>query len=350
MSNRHPSEKPLVSICIASYNRVDELYRCLKSVDTVRKDLIEIVVSEDCSPKRNEIAEIVDRFVSETSYSVTYNTNVNNLGFDRNFGKLIELAKGEYVLFMTDDDAFCGSALDRVIDVLRNVDCAAALTSYYLVDAGAVDRKFGKTMVIPPGISSVRRFLFSSILVSGLIFKRSRAIHFPAERCKDSIYFQVYLFASLLYRYGGCYIDVPLVECIGDGENPFGLSEASAENALLSDRTAVCSNLEFHKGLIRVVELFDDENGTDLLRSFSREYSLRSYTGMRSARRAGRRELTEYWLMMNSLDVDLSIVATIYYWALKLFGYRACDFLFQIPKKILLGLRKRHVAGPAAIP
>ena len=99
MNNRQLSRKPFLSICITSYNRVNELYRCLKSVDTVYKDLIEIVVSEDCSPKKDEIAQIVNRFVSETDYYVLYNTNAYNLGYDRNLGKLIELAKGEYLVF-----------------------------------------------------------------------------------------------------------------------------------------------------------------------------------------------------------------------------------------------------------
>ena len=68
MNDRQLSRKPFLSICITSYNRVNELYRCLKSVDTVNKDLIEIIVSEDCSPKKDEIAQIVNRFVSERDW------------------------------------------------------------------------------------------------------------------------------------------------------------------------------------------------------------------------------------------------------------------------------------------
>ena len=343
MSNRQLSSKPFLSICITSYNRVNELYRCLKSIDTVYKDLIEIVVSEDCSPKKDEIAQIVNRFGSETDYYVLYNTNVYNLGYDRNLGKLIDLARGEYILFISDDDAFCGRALDKIIGTLREIDCAVAFSPFIINNTGAFDRKYEKTMLIPQGIKNVKKYLYCSILFSGLIFKKNRIIDYSADNFKNLIYFQVYLFASVLYRNSGCYIDVPLVQCINDGENAFGLTDSSEKNSLLADRKSIYSNLEYHKGLIRVIELFDNENGTDLKNSFDREYSLRSYTGMSKACKAGQREFINYWNKMKSLNVKLSVTAKIYYWALKILGYKVCDFIFDIPRKILLAFRKRQV-------
>jgi len=343
MNNRQLASKLFLSICITSYNRVNELYRCLKSVDTVYKDLIEIIVSEDCSPKKDEIAQIVTRFVSETDYSVSYNANANNLGYDRNLGKLIELAMGEYILFISDDDAFCGGALDKIIDTLREIDCAVAFSPFIVNNTGALDRKFEKTMLIPKGIKNVKKYLYCSILFSGLIFKKNRIIGYSADKFKNLIYFQVYLFASVLYKNSGCYIDVPLVQCINDGENAFGLSDSSEKNLLLADRKSIYSNLEYHKGLIKIIEIFDNENRTNLIDSFAREYSLRAYVGMSRACKAGKREFINYWNTMKSLNIKLSLIARMYYWALKILGYKVCDFIFQIPRKILLDFRKKHV-------
>ena len=343
MSNRQLARKPFLSICITSYNRVNELYRCLKSVDTVYKGLIEIIVSEDCSPKKDEIAQIVNRFVSETDYYVLYNTNLYNLGYDRNLGKLIELAMGEYILFISDDDAFCGRALDKIIGTLREIDCAVAFSPFVINRTGALDRKFEKTMLIPKGIKNVKKYLYCSILFSGLIFKKNRIIGYSADKFKNLIYFQVYLFASVLYKNSGCYIDVPLVQCINDGENAFGLSDSSEKNLLLADRKSIYSNLEYHKGLIKIIEIFDNENRTNLIDSFAREYSLRVYVGMSRACKAGNREFINYWNKMKSLNIKLSQIARMYYWALKILGYKVCNFIFRIPRKILLGFRKRHI-------
>lgn len=51
--------KPLLSICITSYNRINELYRCLDSIDTQYNDSIEIVISEDCSPKKMKLHKLL---------------------------------------------------------------------------------------------------------------------------------------------------------------------------------------------------------------------------------------------------------------------------------------------------
>lgn len=340
-TSRRISGEPFLSICIPSYNRVNELFRCLKSVDVKDKNLIEIVVSEDCSPRRQEIAQVVNRFVAETGYHVVYNTNAQNLGFDRNFWKLIGLASGDYILFMTDDDTLCEGALDKVIDALRECDCAAAFSPYVVHETGRLEREFEKTMLIPEGISSARKYLYCSILLSGLIVKRNRIGDYSAERFKDLIYSQVYLFASLLYKHGGCYVNVPLVECVGDGENAYGLNDASDKNELLSDRKSVYSNLEFNKGLVKIVRMFDDDNGTDLMSGFAREYSLRSYTGMYRARKAGKRELTGYWNRMKALDIEISIISRVYYVALRLLGCGISDAIFRIPRSLLLGIRRK---------
>jgi len=332
------ARKHFLSICITSYNRVNELYRCLKSIDTIYKELIEIVVSEDCSPKKREIRQIVDRFVSETDYCIFYNSNVDNVGYDRNLGKLIELAKGEYILFISDDDAFYPKALDKIIDTLLKINCAVSFSPFIIKNTGAINRKYEKTMLIPQGIENVKKYLYCSILFSGLIFKKKQIIDYSADKFKNLIYFQVYLFASTLYRNSGCYIDVPLVECINDGENAFGLSESSEKSTLLADRKSVYSNLEYHKGLIRVIDIFDNENKTDLKNSFSREYSLRSYAGMSKACKEGKRELINYWKKMNTLNIKLSLITKIYYWVLRILGYKISDFIFMIPRKILLDI------------
>ena len=136
---------------------------------------------------------------------------------------------------------------------------------------------------------------------------------------------------------------MPLVQCINDGENAFGLSDSSEKNPLLADSKSIHSRLEYHKHLIKVIEIFDDENGTNLMNSFAREYSLRAYDWLSKACKAGKYDFINYWIKMKSLNIKLSFIAKIYYWALKILGYKVCDFIFHIPRKILLDFRKRHV-------
>ena len=59
---------PILSIGITSYKRVEELIRCIKSIETQYGDDIEIIVSEDCSPLSKEIGERVEALKKDCPY------------------------------------------------------------------------------------------------------------------------------------------------------------------------------------------------------------------------------------------------------------------------------------------
>ena len=96
----------LISICIPSYNRPKELDRLLNSIDNANKSLIQIVICEDKAPKRKDVRVVVENFKTETSYSVKYVENVENLGHRANFRECIKKAEGEFIVFMGDDETF----------------------------------------------------------------------------------------------------------------------------------------------------------------------------------------------------------------------------------------------------
>lgn len=332
--------KPLISVCITSYNRVKELDRCLRSIKTKNKDLIEIVVSEDCSPKKNEINEIILNFERVSPYKLVFNTNKKNLGFDRNLRKLIDIANGEYLLFVTDDDSLIETKLDDLIKVILSIDFSVAFTPYFDCVTNKYERKLNSTQLIPAGMNSVRRHLYSSILLSGLIFKKSNIPNYDIKFFENLIYSQVYLFAYILRENVGYYIDIPIIRYIGDGENSFGKNEAAQKNELLANRKSHLSNLEFHKSLISAISLFDFNTKENLMKSFSKQYSMKSYTGMRYARSFGLTELNQYWIKLNSLEIRLSCVVYFYYLILFVFGSSISNILILIPRFLYLKFKQ----------
>lgn len=105
-----------LSICIPSYNRPQELRRLLDSVDSVQyADEIEIVIQEDRAPLRNEVREQVEQYQAHAGFRVVYHENETNCGYDKNLRTVAERAKGQYVIYMGDDDIFLPGALDRFI-------------------------------------------------------------------------------------------------------------------------------------------------------------------------------------------------------------------------------------------
>lgn len=332
---------PLLSICITSYNRPAEVYRCLKSIDVTNTSDIEIIVSEDKSPKREEIRSHIDDFSKSSKYKVIANFNENNLGYDRNLGKLIALASGKFILLCSDDDAFRPKQLDQVLDILKKNDVSLLLTSYSGVDDSfGFNRRYNKSFKIAKGIDSIKKHLYDCILFSGLLFKTSLVKPLDSEPFVNHNYFQIYMIMKVLLHNGGLYEPIDLINCIMDGENGYGTTDLSEKDALLADRKSIYSNLQFNKGLIKVIQYFDKEENTNIIKWFSREYSLKTYRGLSRARSIGRVELKKYWKFLNELDLDIVFPANIYYYILYIFNSKISDSLFSLPKKLLFFIRR----------
>lgn len=331
----------ILSICITSYNRPKELERCLKSIDTKYKNDIEIIVSEDASPKREEIKSVAKEFEKNTEYSFYCNFNEINLGYDNNLAKLISLSNSKYTLFVSDDDAFNPKCLDTIIELLKEKDIPLLYTAYSSKDSKATNRRYVGDFKIDSGERSVRKYMYDSILFSGLIFKNDIVKKISAKKFVNLNYFQVYLFMYTIYYYGGYYKSIELIDCIEDGENGYGTTELSKKDPLLADRSSVFSNLQFNKGLIKVIKMFDKTAATNIFPYFEKEYSLRSYRGLSRARSMGRTTLKKYWEFMHNIGVKVKFPANIYYILLLILGNKVCDLLFDIPRKLIYKIRRQ---------
>ncbi len=323
--------EPLVTIGITSYKRIEELRRCIESIQTTFVDDIEILVSEDKSPLSNQIRDMVCSMQKNSRYTLRFETNDVNLGYDGNLGAIIKKSRGKYVFFMSDDDTVYQNCLDMIIPVLReDLIHGVFYAPFVYAKNGKWDRKHGNSFEIEKGEKNAARYIYDSILFSGLIFRKEFVEKYDAKRFKNHNYFQVYLFLQMLLHHGGYYFGEPSVLCVGDGENAYGLSESSGGNKILANRKSVKSNLEFNKTLIKVIRMFDSDEGTNVINSFAKQYSLHSYSGLSIAREEGVRYFKEYWTILNKLDIKLSLVTRCYYIILLLFGTKTSNRIMKI--------------------
>ena len=331
----------ILSIAITSYLRVSELDRCLRSIDTSFIDEIEVIVSEDCSKKKNEISKLVNKISLELPYKLIFNSNEINLGYDKNIKKLIDLSSSEYILFITDDDKFSKNSLNKIISHLKEKRPAFLLTPYLHIKKGLQGRKYDQSHSIKSGLESVKKYLFDSILVSGLIFKKSLIPEYQLDKFDKLIYSQVYIFSSILYKHDGEYLNINLIDCVEDGENAYGKSESNI-NTDLANRSKPISNLEFNKGLIKIIQIFDTDNNTNLHRVFSQEYSLRSWQGLSASKKISQKELNNYFIKLLKLDIRRPYISYVYFILLSMLGFRITNFLLFLPKNILDRYRKKR--------
>lgn len=322
-------KEPILSIGITSYKRVRELERCINSVDTKYADDVEIIVSEDCSPLSEEIGRKVEDLRKSCKYNIKFMPNEHNLGYDRNLAAIIQKSEGKFVFLISDDDAIFGGFLDVLIPFLKtNGSSYGVLYSPFVYTSSKKkDRDYGKNMVIEKGVASCKKHVYDSILFSGLIFRKECVIDLDAERFLNMNYFQVYMFLKTLYKYGGYYFAIPSVWCVGDGENAYGLSESSGGNNALQNRKSVISNLEFNKTLVKVIKIFDEDEGTDISSSFGKQYSRHSISGLLLARSYGFKYYQEYWAKLKEVGVKLSPIAYLYYLVVLLLGKKVSAWI-----------------------
>ena len=327
---------PILSIGITSYKRIKELERCINSIQTKYADNIEIIVSEDCSPLSKEIGEMVNNMAENSKYELKFMPNEHNLGYDRNLGAIIKKSRGEYVFFMSDDDALYEGFLDLLIPFIKQENNKKYGVIYApFVKLNRKDRNYGRDMEIEKGELNASKHIYDSILFSGLIFKKVFVKEYDSEQFLNMNYFQVYMFLKMIYHYGGYYFAHPSVWCVEDGENAYGLSESSGGNALLADRNSIISNLEFNKTLFKVIRKFDEEENTHVFDSFEKQYSMHIYSAMSIARSGGLAYYKEFWRRLNSLDIKLYPVTKIYYCMLLIFGSKVSDTLTSVGRRML---------------
>ena len=106
----------LISIIIPTYNRVNAVKKCIKSIASQQCAAVEAIVIDDASSDatRSYLEVISNRYEWLKIIINSYNRGVN---YTRNRG--IEKASGKYILFLDSDDQLADGILEKVLTVLH---------------------------------------------------------------------------------------------------------------------------------------------------------------------------------------------------------------------------------------
>jgi abequosyltransferase len=112
----------MLSICIPTYNRSTYLKAALNSifsqVEGSWNDSVEVCVSDNASTDDTE--SVVSEFQTDSRLRVIYRRNEQNLGADRNYLRVIELATGKYCWFLGSDDVIKPGAIAKILSELHS--------------------------------------------------------------------------------------------------------------------------------------------------------------------------------------------------------------------------------------
>jgi glycosyltransferase involved in cell wall biosynthesis len=107
---------PLLSICIATYNRASYIGETLDSIIPQLDDDVELLVVDGASTDNTE--DVVRKFVKKES-RIRYVRLSAKGGVDKDYDKSVELARGEFCWLFTDDDLLKSGAVAAVKTAIK---------------------------------------------------------------------------------------------------------------------------------------------------------------------------------------------------------------------------------------
>lgn len=188
--------KTKVSICIPTYNRATLLHHTLESVFAQTYKDFEVVIVDDGS------TDSTGKMLKESGYPIRYYWQ-ENTGDAASRNRLVELARGQFIVFVDSDDLLMPDAIARMMQVVQTTsDDVIVYGPYLRIDAeGNVIGKCKRRL----HSGCITKHLFNDIFVHtcGSMFpkkllERSGGFDESLSVCSD---YQLWLQMSLNYRF-----------------------------------------------------------------------------------------------------------------------------------------------------
>ena len=132
MNFENMNSKPLLSVCVITYNHENYLERSLNSILSQNVDFAyEIIIAEDCSTDKTR--EICIEYQEKYPGTIKLVLQPTNVGLIKNYVSLMNSASGKYIAICSGDDYWCDNLkLKKQIDFLENnLDYSMCFTNAY---------------------------------------------------------------------------------------------------------------------------------------------------------------------------------------------------------------------------
>jgi hypothetical protein len=330
----------LISVCIPAYNRASVLPALLDSILNQDFDDFNIVIAEDFSPERQAIAAIVAEYQQRVGDMLKYQENLQTLGYDGNLRTLVELATGDYVLFMGNDDLLAPGALSAIAAAVQErQDVGVVLRSYSSFVSNPdqpvqVFRYFGEDRVFPPGPDTVVTFFRRCVFISGMVFKRSSAAACFTARFDGTLLYQQHLVGHILRQESGVYLNRILSYHRLDGVPDFGAS-AAEKGLFVPKQQTPESSVHFMRGMLAIANSLDESGGTKVGRRILRDIGNYTYPILSIQSGCSFGTFLSYLWQLMKLGFWRVPLFYVYAVGLLVLGRKNCDRLIARIKKSL---------------
>jgi len=175
------NKRPFFSILIPSYNRPELIGETIESILKNDFDDLEIIVSDDKSPRQGEIVTVLKPFLRDSRVQLyLQNENLREAG-NRDF--LFQIARGEWFIVLGDDDRLYSHALSTLAKAISQFPGAEIYTFGYTIIDEYGRLRYSRHAPKPVRISIKEQRLVHEIIVSQCF---PFWIYHPATFCSNS--------------------------------------------------------------------------------------------------------------------------------------------------------------------
>lgn len=335
-----PKARPFLSICIPAYNRSEVFAELLESILNQSFKDFEIVICEDQSKQRQLIAKIAQDYSALYPNKIFYFENPSNLGYDGNLRELIKKSRGEYCVFMGNDDLLAPDGLSIIASSLnKHPDAGVFLRTYaaFNVTPENIDqvfRYFPEELYMAPGIDTVSLFYRRSVVIPGMTLHRDSSLELETSEFDGSLLYQLYLVGNLLSKKAGVYSPEIVSLYRNDGIPDFGNAPSEKGRFVPNQRTPE-SSLHFMKSMLQIAAAVEKKSGLKVYKRIFQDMANYSYPFIAIQRDKGPVQFTNYAFGLAKLGFYKSPMFWAYFTALLVIGPKKCDALIRwIKRKI----------------
>lgn len=161
-----------LSICIPTYNRKEALDKQLTfflNEKVIGRPEVEVIVSNNCSTDGTK--EYLEDFTRKCDKIYVLN-NTENVGLIGNIRKLTELAKGEFIWIVGDDDQLREGIVKKVLEIIETNEVGHIFLNHSIVQTGVIKSESvysGVGGFIPDGIELFERVTMNSKSALGVL-------------------------------------------------------------------------------------------------------------------------------------------------------------------------------------
>lgn len=334
------SNRKLFSICVPAYNRAIHLRPLLDSVFAQDFKEFEIVICEDKSPQRDQIAAIVREYQEKYPGVIHYHENEMNVGYDGNIRNLVAKAGGTFCFFLGNDDLLCPSALTEAARLIRSYDNVGMVLKSYAWFDGTPDkvaqtiRYFGEECVFNAGKQAIHACFRRSGVIAGYIINRDAAHAAATERFDGTLFYQMHLTASVLSTMNAVFTPQVLVLC-RNGEAPEFGNSGNERGKYVPGSFTSQARLNMVGGALSIIKDLKSTRQIDVVDDVTRDYANYFYPCIRDQLTL---PLRDYWKLYRSfgrMGFNKYPIFHLYCAIAYVLGEKKFDWLIKTTQKTL---------------